>query len=546
MLGPTATILGCLLLCSRLPLARSQTSSNDLTVNLNYSTYQGFVAPQNISQWRGIRFAAPPTGERRFRNPQDPLVNESLQIADTFGPSCLASEALTIPATSSEDCLFLNVFRPAIIKSKPLPVWIFIQGGGFNRIGNANWDPTAIIKASGDEILVVTFNYRVSLYGFLTSREIVEDGDLNVGLFDQRKVFQWVQTHISKFGGDPNSVMIGGDSAGAASVDLHLSAYGGKDEGLFHRAYASSPSFGAQLTVAESQYQYDSLVERVGCSNATSTLKCLRDIDIALLQSKNVYIPTPGGAGGNPVFMYSNVIDGNFTPDYTYNLYHTGQFLKIPILMGNCANEGTNYVPKTTSTVAEMNSFLRNQFAKLTAAQLNIIDKFWPQTEQFPNSSAYWRATSNAYGEIRYNCPGIAITSAYDEEGVANTYLYNYNVKDPALDASGTGVSHVANTFLLWGLEYTTLSTASKPASYYPNGTNAHIGPILRGYWTSFIRTGDPNPYSLEGTPVWERFDRKNLRRMNFETNSTAMQAIPTDQKARCRYASGIGGSLGL
>ncbi|KAH7416637.1 triacylglycerol lipase-like protein [Cadophora sp. MPI-SDFR-AT-0126] len=523
--------------------APSLALSSNLTIDLGYTSYQGFVSSQGITQWRGIRFAAPPTGDRRFRNPQDPIVNKTLQLADTFGPSCLASEALTIPSTSSEDCLFLNVFRPVLVK-KTLPVWIFIQGGGFNRIGNANWDPTAIIKASEGEILVVTFNYRVSLYGFLTSKEIVEDGDLNVGLFDQRKVFQWVQKHIIKFGGDPKSVTIGGDSAGAASVDLHLSGYGGRDEGLYHRAYASSPSFGAQLTVTESQYQYDSLVNRVGCENATNTLKCLRQLDVVHLQAKNIYVPTPGGAGDNPVFMYSNVIDGNFTPDYTYNLYNTGQFLKIPLLMGNCANEGTNYAPKNTATVYAMNSFLRNQFSKLTAAQLSVVDRLWPKAEQLPNSSAYWRTASNVYGEMRYNCPGIAITAAYDEEGVANTYFYN--VKDPSLEASGTGVSHVSNTFLLWGLEYTTLSDASKPASYYPNGTNAHIGPILRGYWTSFIRTGDPNTYRLKGTPLWERFDRQKQPRMNFETNNTAMQIIPADQKARCRYASGIGGSLGL
>ena len=123
-----------------------------------------------------------------------------------------------------------------------------------------------------------------------------------------------------------------------------------------------------------------------------------------------------------------------------------------------------------------MSSFLRNQSTKVTTTQSPIIDKLWPKAEQFPNKGPYWRTASNAYGEIRYNCPGIAITSAYDEECVANTFLdryalndvdclhfppvgsdvvnnpkNSYNVRDPALEASGTGASHVSDTLLLWG-----------------------------------------------------------------------------------------------
>lgn len=127
---------------------------------------------------------------------------------------------------------------------------------------------------------------------------------------------------------------IGGDSAGGASVDLQLSAYGGRDDGLFHAAAAESQSFGALLTANEAQYQYDGLVQRVGCGNDTDTLQCLRNTDIAVISKNNINIPTPGGAGGNPIFMWLPVIDETFIVDYTYNLYSQGKFVKVPSIFG--------------------------------------------------------------------------------------------------------------------------------------------------------------------------------------------------------------------
>jgi len=101
---------------------------------------------------------------------------------------------------SSEDCLFLDVYAPTEAgQSKGLlPVFVFIQGGGFNADGNPNLNGSGLIAASDNNIVIVTFNYRVGPYGFLTSKEVQTDGDLNVGLLDQRKVFQWIQSFIAE------------------------------------------------------------------------------------------------------------------------------------------------------------------------------------------------------------------------------------------------------------------------------------------------------------------------------------------------------------
>ena len=125
----------------------------------------------------------------------------------------------------------------------------------------------------------------------------------NNGLRDQRKALEWVQRYIAEFGGDPSHVVLGGSSAGAASITLHLAAYGGRNDGLFHAAAAESPSFATVLTVAESQYQYKNFAIRLGCvGTSLGTLECLRNRTAAELQAHNTNVPYPGAAGA-PIFV---------------------------------------------------------------------------------------------------------------------------------------------------------------------------------------------------------------------------------------------------
>lgn len=115
------------------------------------------------------------------------------------GPYCLATNSPSTDTDTSEDCLFLDVYAPSNATSRSkLPVFIFIQGGGFNVNSNPNYNGTGLVTASGNNIIVVTFNYRVGLYGFLTDGDEISP---NNGLFDQRKVMQWVQKYITQFGG---------------------------------------------------------------------------------------------------------------------------------------------------------------------------------------------------------------------------------------------------------------------------------------------------------------------------------------------------------
>lgn len=242
-----------------------------------------------------------------------------------------------ISGGQSEDCLFADVYAPSDAKnSSNLPVYLFIQGGGFNE--NSGTDSgRALIRASGKKMVIVTFNYRVGPFGFLASAEVKRNASLNNGLKDQRQMLRWIQRHIRQFGGNPGHVVIGGASAGGASVTLQLIAYGGRNDGLFHAAAAESQSFAALRTVSESQYQYDQLADRTGCSTkktgTNNTLACLRALDIATLDKYNIKTEFPG-ATELPLFAYNPTLDFDFVQDYPFKMFESGRFVKVPGIYG--------------------------------------------------------------------------------------------------------------------------------------------------------------------------------------------------------------------
>lgn len=298
-------------------------------VALPYSTYRGVALQNGVSQWLGMRYAAPPLGPLRFSAPVDPLNTTGVLDADRVLPPCptlplqglttiyqhglicLATNDSPSRNTTSEDCLFIDVYAPSnATTASPLPVFFFIQGGGFNSDSNSNYNGSGLIKASGDNIVVVNFNYRVGPWGFLAGQEVLKGGSVNNGMKDILMALNWVQKYIGQvytpptttiiehaltspdqFGGDPAHVVVGGDSAGAGAVTLLLTAHGGRDDGLFHATAAESQSFPTVNNVADSQYQYDNLVIRTQCTNETDTLACLRNLSAPAIQAVNYNTP---------------------------------------------------------------------------------------------------------------------------------------------------------------------------------------------------------------------------------------------------------------
>ncbi|KAF2864350.1 alpha/beta-hydrolase [Piedraia hortae CBS 480.64] len=515
--------------------------SNQNVVVLDYASYRGTADGNGVSQWLGMRFATPPTGSRRFKAPQPPDKQSSVQDASKFGSICLPTPGDgTNFQQQSEDCLFINVFAPtgAGSSGKKLPVYFFIQGGGFATNSNANYNGAGLINASGGNIVVVNFNYRVGPWGFLASKEVVSQGNLNAGLLDQRMALQWVQKYIHAFGGDPNHVTLGGDSAGAQSVDLHLTAYGGRNDGLFHAAAAESQSFPGLRSVAESQYNYDALASRAGCSG--DTFSCLQKLGADKLQSVNTLIPFPGSAGWAPLHVYGPTFDNDFIRDYTHIAFAKGSFVHVPMIGGDDTDEGSIFAPRSTNTEQDAKNFIKDQWPHISDNDLNTWATMYTPTN-FPNVvggvGSWYRALSTGYGEMRYTCGGLNVTHQLSNWGLPS-WSYRWNVEDPSSMSSGFGVPHTIEVHAIWGPENT---NGGAPQSYYSGGVNNPIVAVTQAYWTSFIRTYDPNTYRANGAPMWNAWTPQNEnQRMKFQHDVTGMEKVPDAQVQRCRWWSGL------
>ena len=289
----------------------------------------------SVTSFKGIPFAAPPVGPLRWRAPQPPAVWTDVLKADHFGASCMqgpntpfgpwTSEYMYV-TPASEDCLYLNVWTPKASAAANLPVLVYIYGGGFSS-GSGDcpiYDGEALAKTG---MVVVTFNYRVGVLGFLAHPELTAESEHhasgNYGLMDQVAALHWVKDNIRGFGGDPSRVAIAGQSAGAMSVqDLLASPLA---RGLFHAAIADSGIGGRGVpvrTLAEA--------EKAGADFAASkkadSLAALRALPATDLVVRGL--------------QFAPIVDGWVVPDQPMMLTTTtGRDNDVPVITGFQADD---------------------------------------------------------------------------------------------------------------------------------------------------------------------------------------------------------------
>src|SRR5689334_15686529 len=273
-------------------LAAASSEAATCTAGTEVSTDRGWVCgivAAGTTQWLGIPYAAPPVGSLRWQPPQ-PSPSWS---------TTLAAVQKSAACTSSEDCLYLNVIAPARSSREPLPVMLWIHGGGFVSGEGAIYDGAPLAVAGN--VIYVSTNYRLGVLGFL-AHDALGPHSGNYGLQDQQAAMRWVRRNIGAFGGDPNNVTIFGESAGGSSICDQLASP--TAAGLFDKAISQSGQYNSITGVPTGLQPQDckailptqqeahaagaTFAARVGCGNAVDVAACLRSVPASTVRS------TPG------------------------------------------------------------------------------------------------------------------------------------------------------------------------------------------------------------------------------------------------------------
>ena len=297
------------------------TAHHQPTVRTDKGVVQG-VRDSGVDSFLGIRYAAPPTGDLRWRAPRPAAAWRGVARATAYGNRCPAAASSNGPRTENEDCLFVNVQRPSGV-SRPLPVYVFIHGGGLVNGSSNQADMAAIVRQTG--VIGVSFNYRLGVLGFLglpaLTAESGESG--SYGFQDQQAALRWVQRNIRAFGGDPRRVTVGGESAGGWSVCGHLSAPGSR--GTFSQAMMQSGSC-LSRTEGEAETSGEALRSAVGCAD----LACLRATPAGRL------LDAPSGG-------FALVRGTPTLPADPREAVATGRFARVPVVIGANRDEGRTF-----------------------------------------------------------------------------------------------------------------------------------------------------------------------------------------------------------
>lgn len=440
------------ILLSLLALVGFAISQGTLVAELDYGTFSGaYSSEYNISYWMKIPFAAPPTGQNRFRAPQPPQAIRNGTYNSTQSYDFCPQRTVN----GTEDCLYLGLYGRPWTTGQPLkPVIVvyyggaFIQGGGSFTIPPAGY-PILNVSSSNDFIFVYP-NYRVNAFGFLPGREIAKDpkSDLNPGLLDQQAALQWTHKYISHFGGDPRNVSIWGQSAGAGSVVAQVIANGGNTQPrLFSKALASSPFWpkAYKYDAPEAQELYDSLASMTGCAGPES-LQCLKTVDVQTIRTASLAISN-SHTYNTSSYSWAPVIDGFFLReplskataegkvniDFGFGMYnlHEGENF-VPPGLQNATGAGSPYY---NSSKSSFETWLRGYLPDFSESDLRRVQQLYPASgtaEELTYNTTYVQA-GLIYRDTVLACPALWMATASHK----HAYMGEYTIS-PAKHGSDT------------------------------------------------------------------------------------------------------------
>ncbi|KAH8804575.1 Alpha/Beta hydrolase protein [Xylogone sp. PMI_703] len=473
----------------------SKPSHSSLQVDLGYVKYKGaHLQDTDVNVFHGIHYAQPPMGELRWRKPASIEEKNTYQgrviDASQFGPNCPQMVPPTIPAAlpavvndPSEDCLSMDIYVPAHPVSKALPVIVNLHGGGYTLGGSARFPGDGIVYESKGQMIYVVVQYRLGLFGFLAGSEVIENGEANTGLLDQRAALMWIQRHIASFGGDPSRVTIYGASAGGGSVLYQLLANGGSDTPPFSAAIAELPWVQPLMNASSQNIQYREILKLANVSG----LAGLRSLDTGFLQKINQqhateYFPSPGYGQG--VFDYGPVVDGKFIRQLPSEALKQGNFYRVPLLTDHDAYEGFIFSnPNTTTQVAETLD-ARSLFPYAKPSFYARLYNLYPRSDF---NSTFWQRQT-WFGDVVVNCPTYYAAKAFTDLAQNSSAVFKL------VFSAGNQLHGATSPFIF-------------PSGRNWEGVNNQtIANIMTNYFISFVVAHDPNPLRWPEAPFWHSY----------------------------------------
>ena len=480
------------------------------------------LAENGTVAFLGVPFAKPPVRELRFASPQPPEPWTEVLNTTEFAPGCIQKcelPSLMCPPKLSEDCLYLNVYKPD--KEPPKgsggwPVYVFIHGGSFTEGAGGVPAYNGYSFALRGDIVLVNMNYRLGALGWLAYKEI----EGNFGLQDQRLALKWVQDNIGRFGGDKSKVTVGGESAGGISVISHLVSP--LSQKLFHKAIIES----GPLALPFNQYknpnkQYTEFVNDANCIEAQYVAQCLRSKSVESLleiQENMVVIPFP-----HPfhfLLPWMPTYGNEEIPYHPYLAFKSGNFNKVPLIAGSNVEDGRPFIYSAlnfTLNKVEYELILGTLFGVNAPRVLgyyasNDIDnrEIFSQLATDVIMTCGARFIAESYHKAKL--PAFAYTFGY---GFVSTFWGPYSPFCEGHSCHGGELPFVFDLF------------AEKSMRHLVHIiTDELMGNVMNDYWIDFVKKDissekprfQPADASGPSLPDWAQYNGTTQNWMNFTT----------------------------
>jgi para-nitrobenzyl esterase len=468
-------------------------------VETTYGPVRG-VDRGNVKVWKGVRYAAPPVGDMRWRAPQPPEPWTTTMDASRYGPVCpqptLPAVPIDLGAPQGEDCLSLNIWSStAPGDHKPVMVWV--HGGAYvmGSAGQPLYDGTVL--ATSADVVIVTVNYRLGAFGFLdpsTFSTARRRYDTNVGLRDVIFALKWVRDNIARFGGDPNRVTLFGESAGGGIVTTLLTSPAA--EGLFTQAIAQSSPATSVYDAERAARVAALLLTQLGLDR--SDLYRLPDVPASALvaASQHIFDEVPVQKPGTLAFV--PIVDGDVVLDNPVALARAGRSHAVPLIIGTNKHEAALFrwmksplMPITTPAIKAM-------FAEITSEQPELV---LPTDEQLGTTyPAGLRVKARGMGiarDVGFRMPSVWLAEGHAT--VAPVYMYRFDFATRMHKVLRIGAAHAMELPYVWG----NLVMGPRDPSFKLGGLKSGdaVSARVRTRWLNFAAHG--KPIGLPDEPAW-------------------------------------------